>query len=127
MSAIVTVETFWGGNTRHDAMYVAVFPERSDGATAHRLRVGEVPVDGFWSISVYGPDGYFVPNDAGRYSVNGVTAERDADGGITVTFGAEGPNSIPVTQGWNYLVRFYRPRAELLDRTWTFPPPEPLV
>ena len=47
------------------------------------------------------PDGYFVPNDAGRYSVNDVTAQRDPDGGITVTFGAEGPNSIPVSHGWN--------------------------
>lgn len=124
---LVSTAAGWGGNPRHDAMYLVVFPEPSDGATGHRLRVGPVPVDGFWSISVYGPDGYFVPNDAGRYSVNDVTADRDEDGGITVTFGAEGPNSIPVVPGWNYVVRLYRPRAELLDGTWTFPPPEPIV
>ena len=26
-----------------------------------------------------------------------------------------------VTDGWNYLVRLYRPRPEILDGTWTFP------
>jgi hypothetical protein len=36
-----------------------VTPERNDGTTNHRLRVGEVRVDGFWSISVYDEDGLF--------------------------------------------------------------------
>jgi hypothetical protein len=26
--------------------------------------------------------------------------------------------------GWNYAVRLYRPRAEILDGSWTFPPTE---
>ncbi len=24
-------------------------------------------------------------------------------------------------EGWNYLVRLYRPRPEILDGTWSFP------
>jgi len=24
-------------------------------------------------------------------------------------------------QGWNYMVRLYRPRAEILNGTWKFP------
>ena len=31
------------------------------------------------------------------------------------------PNMLPITPGWNYLVRLYRPRAEVLDGTWKFP------
>jgi hypothetical protein len=27
--------------------------------------------------------------------------------------------------GWNYLIRLYRPRAEIRDGTWTFPAIEP--
>ena len=27
--------------------------------------------------------------------------------------------------GWNYTVRLYRPRAEILDGTWKFPEPQP--
>ena len=30
-------------------------------------------------------------------------------------------NYLPITPGWNYLVRMYRPRKEILDGTWKFP------
>jgi hypothetical protein len=123
---LVSTAAGWGGNTARDAMYVGVFPERNDGTTPHRITVGDVPVDGFWSISVYGPDGFFVANDEGRYSVNDVTAEKDPDGRVTVTFGGDGPNRIPVVPGWNYIVRLYRPRPEILDGSWTFPEAVPV-
>jgi hypothetical protein len=56
--------TGWGGNAPEDATYLTVVPAENDGKTVHRLTVrGEVPVDGFWSISVYGADGYFHKND----------------------------------------------------------------
>jgi hypothetical protein len=32
---------------------------------------------------------------------------------------------VPVVKGWNYTVRLYRPRAEILSGTWKFPNPEP--
>jgi len=46
----------------------------------------------------------------------------------TPALGGDGslPNSLPLTEGWNYTVRMYRPRAEILDRTWTFPAFEPV-
>ncbi len=81
-------------------------------------------MDGFWSISVYNADGFFEPNDRGAYTINNITGVRDDDGAITVRFGdhPDGvPNVIPIPEGWNYLVRLYRPRAELLDGSWTFP------
>ena len=90
---------------------------------SYELTVRDVPVDGFWSISVYNAAGYFEPNDAGVYSVNSVTGVENDDGSMTVRFGDHGdlPNSIPITEGWNYLVRLYRPRPKILDGTWQFP------
>jgi hypothetical protein len=35
---------------------------------------------------------------------------------VTVT-----SNCLPIMRNWNYAVRLYRPRAEILDRKWTFP------
>jgi hypothetical protein len=35
-------------------------------------------------------------------------------------------NCLPITPGWNYLVRLYRPRAEVLDGSWTFPQAQPV-
>ena len=116
----------WGGNPERDALYLTVDPAAADGVTAHRLTVREVPVDAFWSVTVYNADGYFTPNAADTYCVNSVTGIRDADGAVTIHFGgdAERPNHLPITPGWNYLVRLYRPRPEILDGTWTFPSAE---
>ena len=36
------------------------------------------------------------------------------------------PNFIPITPGWNYLVRLYRPRQEILDGTWKLPDAKPV-
>jgi hypothetical protein len=103
-------------------------PKKNDGQTVHKLTIkGEVPVDGFWSITVYGADGYLHKNDQDSYSFNSVTAKKDADGSVTIQFGAcDGAaiNCIPVTPGWNYWVRLYRPRKEILDGTWKFPDPQ---
>lgn len=118
----------WGGNPARDALYEGEVPARNDGKTVYRLAVGEVPVDGFWSISVYDADGFFAKNDLDRYTLNGVGATRAADGTVQVQFGgcaATTPNCLPVTPGWSYLVRLYRPRAEILDGTWRFPAATP--
>lgn len=120
--------TGWGGNAPQDALYLTVVPAQNDGKGVYRLTVkGDVPVDGFWSISVYGADGYFAKNAQGSYSVNNVTAKKDADGSISIQFGGcdgNTANCIPITNGWNYWVRLYRPRAEVLNGQWKFPEPQ---
>jgi hypothetical protein len=114
----------WGGNPQKEALYLTVTPPKNDGTTVHRLTVGEVPVDGFWSVTVYNKDGYFSPNPQNAYSYNNVTAQKSADGKVEIQFGGcDGnvPNCLPITEGWNYLVRLYRPQASALDGSWTFP------
>jgi len=118
----------WGGNPESEALYLPVTPQRNDGTTVHRLRVSDVPVDGFWSITVYNADGYFTPNEQNAYSLNNITAAANVDGVVDIQFGgcAESTaNCLPIAPGWNYLVRLYRPRAEILDGSWTFPAAEP--
>ena len=118
----------WGGFPEKDALYLPITPARNGGSTIHRLRVGDVPVDGFWSLTVYNSEGYLQPNQYNAYSVNSITAKK-------------GPGWVgrhparhdrlpvhephPITQGWNYTVRLFRPRAEILDGNWQFPPAQP--
>jgi hypothetical protein len=120
----------WGGNPEHDAMYLSVTPALNDGETIYQLRLREVPVDGFWSISVYNAHGYFEENAEHAYTVNNLTAKRADDGVMTVQFGgaSDDPsvNVLPIMPGWNYLVRLYRPRAELIAGTWLFPEAVPI-
>ena len=119
----------WGLNPDKDAVYLNVFPEKNDGKTPYRLTVEDVPVDAFWSVTAYTKDGYFYPNDLNAYSINSVTGKKSADGTIAIQFGdckRETPNCLPVSEGWNYMVRLYRPRPEILDGSWSFPVAEPI-
>ena len=112
-----------------DARYANVIPPKNDGVTIYKLNVKDVPVDGFWSVSVYNEQGYFVKNPYNAYSLNNITAKKGADGSIAVQFGGcDGkiPNCIPIMKGWNYAVRMYRPRAEILNGKWKFPEPQPV-
>jgi hypothetical protein len=128
---LVGTASAWGGNADKDAIYLTVTPERNDGAAIYKLDVPDrVPVDAFWSVIVYDATGHLQKNPYDAYSLNSVTAKRNADGSVTVQFGGcDGkiPNCLPTMASWNYMVRLYRPRAEILDGTWKFPQPQPVT
>lgn len=118
----------WGGNPDKDAVYLNVTPDMNDGATVYTLDVGAVPVDAFWSVSLYNAEGYFEKNPYDAYTVNSITGSKDGDGKIAIQFGGcDGKiaNCLPIMKGWNYTVRLYRPREEILDGSWQFPEPQP--
>jgi len=118
----------WGGNPDKDATYLNVTPAKNDGTTTYGLKVKDVPVNGFWSVSVYNADGYYEKNPYDAYTLNNLTAKKGGDGSIAIQFGGcDGkiPNCLPITKGWNYTVRLYRPRPEILNGTWKFPEPQP--
>jgi hypothetical protein len=119
---LVATAAGWGGLPDREARYIGVEPRLPVGE--YELTVRDVPVDGFWSVSVYNRDGFFEANDRGVYSVNNITAAPNDDGSVTIHFGGCGdarPNCIPIMDGWNYTVRLYRPRPEVLVGAWTFP------
>jgi hypothetical protein len=61
---LIGTATGWGGNAEQDATYLTVVPRKNDGKTIHKLTLkSDVPVDGFWSITLYGPDGYIPKPD----------------------------------------------------------------
>jgi hypothetical protein len=114
----------WGGNPERDALYLPITPARNDGSTIYKLTVGDVPVNGFWSLTVYDSEGYFQPNPQNAHSVNSLTVRRGPDGLATIQFGnCDGTvtNCLPITLGWNYTVRLFLPRGEILGGSWTFP------
>ncbi|MCB9160642.1 MAG: DUF1214 domain-containing protein [Caldilineaceae bacterium] len=119
----------WGGLPQRAAMYIIAGVDANDGKTPHAVTVKDVPVDAFWSITVYNADGYLEANAQGVNSYNNFSAQPNEDGSTTIHFGGcdDGRiNCIPITPGWNYAVRMYEPRAEILDGTWRFPSPEPV-
>ncbi len=88
----------------------------------------EPPVDGFWSLSLYGRDMFFVDNEIGRYSIGDRTPglHRAPDGSLAITVGhdrpAEPANWLPAPAGPCVLVlRAYEGRSPVTGATW-FPP-----
>jgi hypothetical protein len=56
--------------------------------------------------------------------LHSITAKKGEDGLIAIQLGGcDGKiaNCLPTMPGWSYMVRLYRPRAEILNGTWKFP------
>jgi hypothetical protein len=115
----------WGGLPAEAATYVNVFPEKNDGKTPYTITAKDVPVDAFWSVTLYDKEGWMPVNKYNAYSFNNVTAKKNKDGSVTIHFGGDPkkPNFLPIVLGWNYIVRLYRPKKKILDGSWTFPNP----
>lgn len=127
---LLATATGWGLNPPEDAIYQTVYPERNDGMTPHELTVKDVPVDGFWSITVYGPTGYMFDNPQHANSVDSVNATPNEDGSYSIRFGgdpADAKNYLAITPGWNYSARMYRPHKDVVDGKWRFPQPQPVT
>lgn len=115
----------WGGLPEYEATYISV--DEGLPVADYQLRLKDIPVDAFWSVSVYNAAGYFEPNALGVNSINSLTAVPDADGSVTVHFGEDPtgiPNALPIMPGWNYTLRLYRPHSSVLDGTWVPPRPQ---
>jgi hypothetical protein len=116
----------WGGLPKEAAIYVNFYPEMNDGKTPYTITAKDVPVDGFWSVTLYDKESRMPINELNAYSFNNVTAKKSDDGSITIHFGGDpkADNYLPIIEGWNYLVRLYQPKKEILDGSWTFPEPK---
>ncbi len=114
----------WGGLPDKAAIYENVQPNLPVGK--YELTVKDVPVSGFWSISLYNEKGYFQKNSLNAYSLNNLTAKQNSDGSYTLRFGgctATTENCLPIMNGWNYAVRMYEPGKAIVDGSWKFPGP----
>ncbi|WP_158059566.1 DUF1214 domain-containing protein [Halorussus halophilus] len=111
-----------------EALFLQRIPSQNDGTTPYTLTVKNVPVDAFWSVTVYNRDLYLEENEYDAYSINNVTAERNDDDSVTIHFGGDPdqPNFIYTPEGWHYIVRLYQPREPILDGSYQFPESQPV-
>jgi hypothetical protein len=116
----------WGLFPNRDAVYI----NYNGGLPADRCHRAtyRVPENAaFWSITVCGADGFM----KGVNSIlNATNAKMNADGTFTAYFGSkEGcgdvPNRLDAPEGWNFLMRVYRPGRSVLDGTYKLPDPVP--
>ena len=112
---------------------------RLDGGKRYKVTFakGGPPVKGFWSLTLYDAQHFFVPNAINRYSLG--TKNKDlvanADGTTTLYVQADAPadpsqraNWLPSPKGkpFSLYLRTYWPEARILDGTWMPPKVEPM-
>jgi len=81
----------------------------------------------FWSITIYGADGYMKSVNS---ILNASNTKMNADGTFTVHFGSreacgEVHNRLDAPEGWNFLMRVYRPGQSVLNGSYKLPDPAP--
>jgi len=112
--------------------------ERLNGANCYTVNFAEdqtPPVNGFWSLTLYDEEHFFVPNKIGRYSVGtkNKDLQGDANGSLTIYVQPDPPddakqraNWLPSPKGDDFTlyIRAYWPKSPVIDGSWTPPPVE---
>ena len=110
--------------------------EKYDGAAhkyvMHFEKGGMPPVKGFWSLTMYDPEFFFVPNPINRYNLSQRnTFVTNPDGSVDLYLQAESPgpdkeaNWLPAPKGkFIPMLRLYWPKdtpPSILDGSWKPP------
>ncbi len=112
----------WGLFPEWDAVYI-----NYSGGHDHRkcfCATYKVPENNaFWSITVYGNDGYMRHDNS---IVNNRNVKFNDGGTFTVHFGPkeacrDAPNRLDVSEGWNFIMRVYRPGQSVLNGSYKLP------
>jgi hypothetical protein len=125
-----------GANLRDDAVYPLNLGDEDgrplDGAnkyTLHFEKGATPPVNAFWSVTLYDPDGFQVANALNRFAVSSwMPFKYNADGSLDLYFQNESPgntkeaNWLPAPKGsFNLTMRLYSPKSEALTGKWSPP------
>lgn len=126
-----------GANRPQDAIYPSAFTDNAgnklDGANKYVIHFdkGQMPpVKGFWSLTMYNAQNFFVANPLNRYTLSSRDKlVENADGSTDLYIQNESPgkdkeaNWLPAPTG-NFVLmfRFYWPEAAILNGKWDIPP-----
>ena len=112
----------WGLFPEWDATYLNYNPGL-DVKVCYRATYQVPENNAFWSITIYGNDGFMKSENN---IVNSSNVKLNADGTFTVYYGSkalcgEVPNRLDITDGWNFAMRIYRPGASVLNGSYKLP------
>lgn len=134
--AIVT-QVGLGANQPEDAVYPLNLGDKEgkplDGTSNYIIHFDKddiPPVDAFWSITLYDPQGFQVANPINRFAVSSwMPFKYNDDGSLDLYFQNESPGSdkeanwLPAPKGpFNLTMRLYAPKSAALTGKWNPPP-----
>ena len=130
-----------GANRPQDAIYptseVDVNGKPYDGANRYVIHFDKgkfPPVNGFWSLTMYNADYFFVANPLNRYTLssrNKLVTNKDGSVDLFIQNAPPGkgkePNWLPAPAGpFKLMFRFYWPKEAIIDGNWKLPPVTPI-
>ncbi len=128
-----------GANLVEDAIYPLNIADESgkplDGTNKYTItfeKGAAPPVNAFWSITLYDPEGFQVGNVLNRFAVSSwMPFNYNPDGSLDIYFQNESPgkdkeaNWLPAPKGpFNLTMRLYGPKSEALTGKWN---PQPVM
>lgn len=126
-----------GANLPEDAIYPLNLADETgkplDGEhryTMHFDKASLPPVNAFWSVTMYDPEGFQTANVLNRFAVSSwMPFVYNSDGSLDLYFQHESPgkaleaNWLPAPAGaFNLTMRLYSPRMDALNGKWNPPP-----
>ena len=118
----IAAASAWGLFPERDATYMN-YSGNHDYRVCHTATYKVPENEAFWSLTVYGKDGYM---KCENNILNDANVKLNDDGTFTVYFGSKKacgdvPNRLDVTEGWNFLMRVYRPSKSVIDGKYKIP------
>jgi hypothetical protein len=125
-----------GANLPEDAIYPLNLGDDAghalDGANNYVLHFEKdatPPVNAFWSVTLYDPQGFQVANSLNRFAVSSwMPFSYNADGSLDIYFQNDSPgkdkeaNWLPAPKGpFNLTMRLYAPKSDVLTGRWDPP------
>lgn len=113
----------WGLLPEEAATYLNYKPKEISTSDCYTATYKVPENRGFWSITVYGEDGYIKSENC---LLNNSNVQLNEDGTFTVYYGPEEkcgdvPNRLDSPEGWNFLLRVYLPGEEVLNGDYFVP------
>ena len=117
----------WGLLPEWDATYLN-YNGGHDDETCYTATYNVPENDAFWSITVYGKDGYMKHENN---ILNSSNIKLNEDGTLTAYFGSKSlcgdvANRLDAPKGWNFLMRVYRPGESVINGEYKMPEAKPV-
>ena len=125
----------FAANLPQDAIYAQTYSDQNgnplSGASDYVIMLSPVPpVGGFWSVTLYDADGYFIQNGICRYAIHSTDQAISGQSTVRLLLQQNPPTDpsqmgywLPTPPGsFNLMLRMYWPLADALGGTWQPPP-----
>ena len=131
--ALIGLGGIWPIDILYPVAFMDVDDQTLDAASRYVLHFDKgqtPPAKATWSVSMYDPDGFYVPNELNRYHLaEWMPLKYNEDGSLDIYIQVESPGAdkesnwlpAPASGTFNLVTRIFWPEQSVLDHSWQMP------